>query len=163
MKHHISWAGYLEALTLLLVIYYGYIFIKFYLPEYRSRFMKTFGSQSPDDSIPSELLAAEPETTLAFQNADEFEHQIHYQESQQTISDADLLLGRAKQAVDIAAKRPFSPEKTITELRAICNEFPSLKGSPYLPGIAEVISLKCEETGTATLTEEEVSAWWDDQ
>jgi hypothetical protein len=163
MKHHISWTGYLEALTLLLVIYYGYIFIEFYLPEYRGRLMKSVGSLSPDEVIPAELLAAEPGAARAFQNDDEFEQQLPYQESQQTMNDADLLLGRAKQAIDIAAKRPYSPERTIIELREICKEFPALKGSPYLPGIAEVISLKCEETGTATLTEEEVSAWWDDQ
>jgi hypothetical protein len=163
MKHHISWTGYLEALTLLLVIYYGYIFTKFYLPEYRGRLMKEVDSRTAEEAIPAELLAAEPQATRAFQNEDDFEQQLHYQQSQQTMNDADLLLGRAKQAIDIAAKRPYSPERTITELREICIEFSALKGSPYLPGIAEVISLKCEETGTATLTEEEVSAWWDDQ
>jgi hypothetical protein len=34
MKHHISWTGYLEAVMLLLVIYYGYVFFKYFLPEW---------------------------------------------------------------------------------------------------------------------------------
>ena len=163
MKHHISWTGYLEAVMLLLVIYYGYIFFKYYLPEYRGRILKKAGPQSPDNAIPAELLADESVTNPISESEEEFESQLHYRESHETMNEADLLLGRAKQAIDMAAKRPYSPERTITELKEISMGFPDLKGSPYLPGIAEVISLKCEETGTATLTEEEVSAWWDDQ
>jgi len=161
MKHHITWTGYLEAVMLLLVIYYGYIFFKYYLPEYRARLLKAATSKNPEDTLPAELLL-EP-TTINQTGEAEFEQQQPYRESEETINGADLFLNRSKQAIDIAAKRPYSPEKIIRELREIASAFPALKASPYLPGIAEVISLKCEETGTATLTEEEVSAWWDDQ
>lgn len=163
MKHHISWAGYLEALALLLVIYYGYIFLKYYLPEYRDRFLKRTSRATDGDDIPQELIADHTMAALSSHDEEQFEQQLHYQESKQVMTDADLLLGKAKQAIDIAAKRPYSPERTIKELQEIVHEFPALRSSPYLPGIAEVIALKCEETGTATLTEEEVSAWWDDQ
>lgn len=163
MKHHISWTIYLEAVMLLLVIYYGYIFVKYYLPDYRSRVAKRPTGQDPADVLPAELMAIEHPASAAFQAEAEYEQQLPFQEAEQTMADSDRLLSQAKQAIDIAAKRPYSPERTIQELKEIAHTFPTLKGSPYLPGIAEVISLKCEETGTATLTEDEVSAWWDDQ
>jgi hypothetical protein len=161
MKHHITWTGYLEAIILLLVIYYGYLFFKYYFSEYRRRFSKPSGPQSGIDALPAEIMATD--NFEALPSEEEFEQQQSFHESQQSINDADVFLNRAKQAIDIAAKRPYSPDRTISELKQIATAFKALKDSPYLPGIAEVISLKCEETGTATLTEEEVGAWWDDQ
>jgi hypothetical protein len=161
MKHHITWTGYLEAVMLLLVVYYGYIFLKYYLKDLRSKRRRTAAPQAIEEAIPAELFNTSPDITNALK--EDFEQQMPYQESQQAISDADQFLNRAKQAIDIAAKRPYSPERTIKELKEIAAAFPILKSSPYLSGIVEVISLKCEETGTATLSEDEICAWWEDQ
>jgi hypothetical protein len=159
----VSWSTYLQVVLMLLIIYYAYIFIKFYFPHYRRKLLNRTIRQSLEKSIPSELMATIETDGPDLQSEEEFEQQLHARQSQQTMDDADLLLSRAKQAIDIAAKRPYSPDRTIQELREIAAEFPALKTSPYLPSIAEVIMLKCEETGTATLSEEEVTAWWDDQ
>jgi hypothetical protein len=164
MKHHISWTGYLEGVILLLVIYYGYVFIKFYLPLLSAKVTGAADGANAEAVLPFELLSATATAPVAAAvDEDMFEQQLYYRESEQTMEDADLFIGRAKQALDIAAKRPYSAERTIKELKEIASAFPSLKRSPYLPGIAEVIARRCEETGTATLTAAQVSEWWDEQ
>lgn len=158
MLNHYSWTSYFEAVALLLVIYYLFIGIRFYGNDIKKLLKSPDARPSQDEPqqiVDEEPAMAQPELI----NADQYV-QDNYPDDD--IRETDDLIAEAKSLINAAASKAYGPESLITRLRQLFNKYTSLKTSPHRPAINEMIVSECERTGVASLTEDEVDAWWSD-
>jgi hypothetical protein len=156
MLNHYSWTSYLEAVVLLLVIYYLFIGIRFYRDDIRAFFSQR--NSTVPEVLPEPPVNEEPLTLHAeFNNQDQYV-QDNYPDND--IRETDDLIAEAKSLINAAANKAYGPESLITRLRELFSKYTSLKTSPHRPAINEMIVSECERTGVAELTEDEVDEWW---
>jgi hypothetical protein len=158
MLNHYSWTSYIEAVGLLLVIYYIFIGIRFFGSDIRKLFKSPDARSAQDESeqiVHEEPAVAQPELI----NTEQYV-QDNYPDDD--IRETDDLIAEARSLINAAASKAYGPESLITRLRQLFNKYTSLKTSPHRPAINEMIVSECERTGVASLTEDEVDAWWSD-
>jgi hypothetical protein len=158
MLNHYSWTNYFEAVTLLLVIYYLFIGIRFYSDDIRAFFSQpnaTAPEVLPEPSVNEEPISLQTEVN----NQDQY---IQDNYTDNDIRETDDLIAEAKSLINAASQKAYGPESLITRLRELFTKYTSLNTSPHRPAINEMIVSECERTGVAELTEDEVDEWWRD-
>lgn len=136
LMNHFTWMQYLEGLTVLLIIYYGAVFVKFYLPEIQNKWQ---GHRPAPAAALTVLQYQEPDITEAAGDP--------------LVSETELLIGELKQAIG----QGYQP----AAIQKILQDHPMIKDTQLRPAINELVVTECEKNGAALLTEAEVNEWWE--
>ncbi|SDF45220.1 hypothetical protein SAMN05216464_11860 [Mucilaginibacter pineti] len=160
MLSHLSWAGYIEAVIVALIIYYAFVAARFYGSDIKELFARK-GDQNPTiHTLPEQLVyQAESQAVLKPEIPDNF---IVDEYIDSDLEDADELIGKLKRSIHGASEKAYAPGNLVNQLKNIFKAYASLKKSPHRPAINELVVSECERTGTAELSEDEVDEWWSD-
>lgn len=151
----LSWANYLVVITLLLVIYYTIIGIRFYSHEWQHllRFKKpALNFASDKDTAGSEFLNLELEQ-YGFENTPE-------QTDLNPLQEVEQLSSQFQEALTQATSELFSKEAFIQLLRPLLRSHPFLKEEPIKSTIQDLIISECEKNGTIEISKEELNELW---
>jgi hypothetical protein len=135
LMNHFTWTQYFEGLTVLLVIYYGAVFVQFYLPEMQNKLQ---GRKPAPAAALSILQYEEPVAT------DETDDPM--------VSETEQLIGELKRAIG-QGHQPAVIQK-------ILQDHPIIKDTQLRAAINELVVTECEKKGATLLTEVEVDKWW---
>ncbi|MFD2871932.1 hypothetical protein ACFS5N_05600 [Mucilaginibacter ximonensis] len=135
LLNHFTWMQYLEALAVLLLIYYGVILAKYYLPELQQKINGT----KPAVAAPISAL--------------QFNEQPSNEQEEPLLTETEQLIAQLKQSIH----RGYEP----AEIKKILQNHPVIKDTPLRPAINELVVTECEKTDAALLTEAEVNEWWE--
>lgn len=161
MFTNISWANYIVAISLLLVIYYIIIGIRFYFYDLKNLLS---GNQrfriSPSTVLSNVQNGNNP---IAFEQAqpDMFQAGNAFAETtDQTFLEVEHLIIRLKEAIADASVKKYIKQEFFLYLQLIIKEYPILKNSQFQSVINELIISECAKYGSVMLSEEEVVALW---
>tara|TARA_B100000378_G_scaffold179972_1_gene145515 strand:- start:195 stop:674 length:480 start_codon:yes stop_codon:yes gene_type:complete len=158
MFTQISWTDYLLAVSILLVIYYLFVGVRFFsgnlkdlLSGKRKHSLKTSLSHSfpQHQSLQNEISEGIPANTDEKPD-DEF-------------AEVEHLIEKVKAMIADALGKQLVKEEFRQYLRLVLKEFPSIKTSALRPSINELIVSECEKQGIAAFNEEEVDALWSEE
>lgn len=158
MLSHLSWAGYWEAVIVLLVIYYLFVGIRFYSAEIKGLLDHPALQNNAGNGLPDQLVYPEQET-----QANGLPDEVSYSDDtypDEDILEADELTIAVKALIMAASGKPYAPDQLIPQIKAAFKTHSVLKDSPYRPAINELVASECERTGVGELTEDEVDEWW---
>ncbi|MDB4921836.1 hypothetical protein [Mucilaginibacter sp.] len=158
LLHRITWTSYLEFITFLLVIYYIMLGIRFFAGDISQLYNRICGNKPvAGNALPAALMYGEPEAAAAAPAPANSNYDGLPDDS---MAEADELIGKIKQIILAAADKPFAPAVLIPQLKKLFRGHVSLKTSPHRPAINELVVSECERTGVAGLTEDEADEWW---
>jgi hypothetical protein len=155
LLHPISWHQYLAAALVAAIIYYLVLILRCYRPELQNLQRSIAGNKHSNPLQALQYQPAEEELTAA-----PVQDPTGIMPHQEAISDADILAGQLKACIAKAADQPFAPAILVPQLKQILQRHTALTASAERPAINHLVVRKCEKTGTALLTEEEVDQWW---
>lgn len=161
LLNHLSWTSYLEAVCLLLVIYYLFIGLRYYADDLRRLVNQSAKNVNSTAAIPDALHYGGPEE-VSYPGTQELRKSNPDNRPDDSLSETDSLIGQVKQVILAASGKPFSPAILLPQIKKLLRANPGLRHSPHRPAINELIVAECERTGTALLTEDEVDQWWSD-
>ena len=159
MLHQISWTSYIEAIIGLLAIYYAYVALKYYADDIRGILNPVGQKPTGTQNLPDALQYEEPEPGAGKVNS--VTHSNPDNQPDDSIKEADQLIGQIKQCIQTASEKPFAPAVLIPQIKKLFRDNPSLQDSPHRPAINELVVSECERSGTALLNEDEVDRWWE--
>jgi len=160
MLHQISWTSYIEVLIGLLAIYYAYVALKYYADDIRGILNRVGQKPTGSQNLPDVLQYEEPEPATSIVNS--ATHSNPDNQPDDSIEEADQLVGQIKQCIQTASGKPFAPAMLIPQIKKLFRDNPYLQDSPHRPAINELVVSECERLGTAQLNEDEVDKWWED-
>lgn len=148
----ISWTDYLIVVTILLVVYYLFIGVRYYsaeLKELISGKRKLNFRHAPVNELSTE------ERVLTEKDAPD-------QPGNDDQVNAERLALHLNQVISYASKRKLGPAELKQHLQLILREFPEFKDTALQLSINNLIISECEKHGAVTLSEDEVELLWDD-
>ncbi len=148
----ISWTDYIIVVTILLIVYYLFVVVRYYPFELKELFSgkrKLNFRRAPMKELSTEeRVHTEQEATDQPENDDEL--------------NAERLAVHLNQVISYASKRNLAPGELKQHLQLILREFPEFKDTALQSSINNLIISECEKHGAATLREEEVEMLWND-
>jgi hypothetical protein len=152
MLSKISWSQYLTTVLAILVVYYLYVFIRYYASDLQKG--------------PGQRKQPVPDAATSYRNTTEVE-EPSYQSAQTTSEITDdsfekieLLIEELKQYMEVESKSLLVNDNVAQELKQIIEKYQSLKYTPYKSAINELILAECSKYGLATLDESDVEGLW---
>ncbi len=150
MFTNISWASYILIVTLILVVWYMIIGIRFYFSYLQNLFTR---KRKP-------TLHLDPDEAYSTTD-DEFTlEQTKTLDSDDLFSEVEKLTTKLKEAIADASSKNYQKEEFIFLLLLILKEYSHLKGSPFQVAITNLIVSECEKHGSLHLSAEEQVMLW---
>jgi len=153
MLSKISWSQYLTTVLAILVLYYLYVFIRYYASDLQKG--------------PGQRKQPVPDAVTPYTNTTEAE-EPSYQSTQTTSEIADdsfekieLLIEELKQYMEVESKSLLVNDNVAQDLKQIVGKYHSLKYTPYKSAINELILAECSKYGLATLDESDMEGLWE--
>ena len=167
MFSNVSWTDYIAFVTLLLIVYYLFIGIKFYSHELKqllaskrkiSAHLVTAENDSEDnDNANLQLQETQPELFTSHQK-----YTPPVQETDDTIQQVEELTANLKEAIATAVDKEYIKEEFTFSLQLLLKRYSFLKGSPYLVALNNLIASECEKYGYIQLSAEERVMLWNE-
>jgi len=148
MLSNISWNQYLVTVATLTLLWYVYVYLRFYAGNLKLKDSPTTGQAfqaAPVTNQDSVQLENELETDE--ESADEF------MQVENLIEEIKALLATDSQTTVINTELP-------ADLKKILAKYSDLKYTPYRSAINELILAECERYGTDTIEESDVDGLW---
>jgi hypothetical protein len=161
MFTNISWTNYTVGISLLLVIYYIIIAIRFYFLDLKNllsgnqKFMSSSSAGFSDVQNNNNPIAHEQAQTEMFQAGTTFAETTN-----ETFLEVEHLIVRLKEAIANASGKKYIKQEFFLFLQLILKEYPMLKNSQFQSVINELIISECAKYGSVTFSEEEVVELW---
>ena len=167
MFTQISWSDYIEAVLVLLIIYYSAVGLKLYAQELKLVFS---GKQKlpMHTAAPDTDLEDEQDQTSSFQNVQSelFSSSKRYmpceQDTDETFEQVQDLTARIKQVIAEAISKHLIKEEFILSLQLLIRKYQFLKGPPFMVAINNLIVSECEKLGYLMLDAEERVMLWNE-
>ncbi len=150
MLNNISWASYVNAITIIVFIYYGFVLVAYYRNDLQNKLLKikpTFTGSSTNRHLQTEK-----------KDVEEKEKDIA-DEPNQNDSVADLLLS-LQTLIKNGATRNFPREELLLSLQLQLQLYPVLKDSIHTDNINNFIISECKNYCSMHLNVDEVSVLW---
>lgn len=150
MLSKISWSEYFYAVALILVVYYAYVFLRYYAGDVQHNL-------SRKKSYTQELEEEEPIVDVIDQD-----EPTEVQEAEDNNFDQiESLIEQIKIRIEADSKTVIYNENFGLELQQVIQSFPALKYTPYKSAINELILTECSKYGITKLDEEDIAKFWD--
>lgn len=156
MLQHISWSGYIQAVIVLLILYYFFVGARYFSGEIKALFS---GKRK------LAFKAALPAVNDRYDRDNEPGQQTNngFEETtDDAFAEVEHLIDRLKTVIADASQRKLVPEELKQYLRLVLKEYPALRYSPLRSSISELIQSECEKHRAVALNEEEVELLWKD-
>lgn len=152
MLSKISWTQYFSAIAFILVVYYVYVFFRYYAGDFQHK-MSQKKSYTTDDEetlperelIPDEQIGSAELPETEDNNFDQIES----------------LIEQLKIRIAEEAESPGASEELGLALRQIVQSYPALKYTPYKSAINELMITECGKYGLTQLDEADIAGFWD--
>jgi hypothetical protein len=151
MLNNISWASYLYAISIILLIYYAFVLIVYYRNDLQNRvagFKRRFDQASAGVNAPTEKMEAD----LIAQNT---ERDL----PGNTLHELSLSI---QSLIKIGASRNFPREELLLSLQLQLRKYTGEKNTNFKDNVSKFIIAACEDYCSIHLSVEEVSALWID-
>jgi len=150
MLNNISWASYVFAISIIVVIYYIFVILLFYRRELQNAFFKSHKSQYHSELSIDGLSMQEKGFDKAEQSSEAAE---------QTVPLPDFLL-TLQNLVSTGASNNFPKEEILMSLKLKLQQYHSFKDSGHQVTINQYILTAFESICSIHLSEEDISALW---
>ncbi|PTS99885.1 hypothetical protein DBR11_11470 [Pedobacter sp. HMWF019] len=153
MLSKISWSQYLTTVLAILVLYYLYVFIRYYASDLQKG--------------PSQRKQPIPDPATSYSNAAEVEEPSYKstdmasENTDDSFEKIELLIEELKQYMEVESKSLLVNDNIAHDLKQIVGKYHSLKYTPYKSAINELILAECSKYGLATLDENDVDGLWE--
>ncbi len=148
----ISWTDYLIVVTILLIVYYLFVGVRYYSVELKE--LLSGKRKLNFRRAPMKVLSTEEKVLTEKDESD--------QPKSDDETNAERLAVHLNQVISYATKRQLAPGELKQHLQLILREFPEFKDTAFRPSINNLIISECEKHGAATLREEEMEMLWND-
>lgn len=148
----ISWSTYGTGLLLLTLVWYAYVFIRYYRPEIQN-FIGNHNKKKgePESAVTTNFFIAEKAEITPAGTFNEWQDT--------TPDDVEILMRRIKDTVAQTCHVPFDKKEFSRHLSVVLTLFSSLKDSPYRGAINEFIEVTCKER-SLFFTQEDAELLW---
>ncbi|MDT0677035.1 hypothetical protein [Autumnicola musiva] len=155
MFTQISWTDYLLAVSILLIIYYLFVGVRYFSSDLKDLLA---GKRKPTLKT-SGFTQHEP-----LQNDDSENISVTTdEEANDEFTEVEHLIEKMKTVITDALDKQLVKEEFRQYLRLVLKEFPSVKTSALRPSVNELIVSECEKQGIVAFNEEEVDELWSDK
>ncbi|UCS95214.1 hypothetical protein KZP23_09490 [Echinicola marina] len=158
MFTQISWTDYLLAVSILLVVYYLFVGVRYFSGDLKDLFAgnrKFSIRSSPSGSFPQEQLLQNEISEDLTVTTDE--------EQDAEFAEVEHLIEKVKVAINDALGKQLVKQEFKQYLRLLLQEFPSVKTSMLRSSVNELIVSECEKQGIVAFNEEEVDELWSEE
>ncbi|SDF14810.1 hypothetical protein SAMN05216464_113119 [Mucilaginibacter pineti] len=156
MLQDISWGELAGALIIVLIVYYGFLAIKYAgdIKDFKPR-------RKPAVLAEDEKFSEEPEEELDELPEDSTEESVNYAEKSDALFDRiEKLVAAFKERITLASKENLVKGQLNEELKKIISGYPDLVHTSYRTALNELIIYECTENGLTAPNEEEVEELW---
>lgn len=162
-----SWLEYLVFVTIVLIVYYLYVGLKFYSQQLRlilSGKRKLFtatehNNLQPEDTYDNAPLLQGEEQQELFVSEKKYASSI--KEIDDTFQKAEELAALLQESIAYAASKNYIKEEFILSIQLLLKKYHVLKGTPYLVDVNNLIASECEKHGYILLNAEELVMLWE--
>jgi len=148
MLSNISWSQYLVVIAVLTVLWYVYVFFRFYAGNLK---LKRQGLEKhTSDSVTH--------------NDDTFQdEEISYEsiEPGNEFIQVEALIEELRTHIEEDSKTTIINTNLAEDLKKIIGKYPAIKGTPYQSAINDLILAECARYGTDTIEDDEVEGLWE--
>ena len=155
MLHAISWTHYLSGITLLTLIYYAFVAVRYYSNDLRHRLS---GNLSKNHFASSGLAANGSEDVRT--DTDQTDTLIDT--SEDAFQKAEELIAWLKDIIHEASQKQYSKVEFMASLSAVLANYADLKKTAVQSAINELIKTESEKLGFLTLNEDELVKVWNE-
>jgi hypothetical protein len=155
MLHSISWARFSAFIIIILVIYYGYVLLRFYERELRALVGVGKGGS---DGMTRETADVKKEKGVESGQAPLFPETVGETPEMFKVMEKVILLLR--QVVSEAAATGVRREELEDRIRMVLSGYRQLVKTPYQVSINNFISRVCTTTFSLRLSEAEIAGLW---
>lgn len=158
MLTNISWSDYIIAVSVLLLIWYLILGVRFYYPL-------LIEILSGEKTINLRTFKSSRNTSIANAKKDSSEENLqlpYNNESFDTLADAEELSNRISGAIKESAERNFSLEEFQNYLKLLLKEYPFVKISTLRDKVNILIVNGCENYPQLFLTSSQADALWEE-
>lgn len=149
---HYTWKEYLTALTLLLIIYYGYVALRYFRSELKALIRRR-------DSAANFDTDHEPEIIDPFENHFHPVHD-HPDDAEESYQQAEDLVARLKGVIAHAGFSDQQRPDLLDEIRELFEQYPQIDTPVLQGGITAMIVNECKNVGAVQLAAGEVEQLW---
>ncbi len=167
MFNSISWAEFVAFVTLLLILYYLFIGVKFYFHELKqlmagNKKISPHLANGNDDRQTKEikdldLQEVQPELFTSHQK-----YSPAIKEADDTFQQVEELTASLKEAIAVAVDKEYIKEEFILFLQLLLRKYHFLKTPTFLVAINNLIASECEKYGYIQLSAEERVMLWNE-
>jgi len=137
----ITWGTYISGLVAVLILYYGYVAIRYYSFEIKSLL-------SGKKLAPAAKTAKNGQKNLH----EDYEH---------LYGDVEGITSSIRPILIEAGQGKLTKTEFLEKLRPFFSQYTSLKGSPFESAISELVVTECSRMGAAIVSEDDIDGLWD--
>lgn len=155
MLSDFSWSNYTVVVTILLVIYYLFIGLRFYIHELRSIFLRgqvqlgVLQNQELDVIRTHDAPLHEPSQEPFMEDSNGSSPQL------------ENLINKLKGAIEAGIDMQLSKHDILKNMQLVLRKHSPLKSPTFKAAINELIISECEKYGFTMLDEDEIVVLWD--
>ncbi|MFI5162366.1 MAG: hypothetical protein ACHQHN_13890 [Sphingobacteriales bacterium] len=169
MLHQISWQIYFEAIFTLIIVYYACLAFAFYHHQaglfIRNHILHEETGDGREVFYATALVDARNDLEVSYPpgsgvSGEEYTYAEGSGDSHEALDD---MIFRLKNVIRRSEAGPDDALKLAGQIKSIFTDYESFKTSPYRDAINELIVTEYAKMNTpGTLTQEQVSGWWND-
>ncbi len=167
MLTNISWGSFIAFTTLLMIVYYLYIGVRYYSKEllrlfsFKKRFPNHSALMKSDVKIDNDTIShnqeIQPESLTSHNK-----YMPLREDTDDTFPQVKKLTVGLKEVIAEAVSNKYIKEEFILSLQLLLKKHQYLKGSPHLAVINNLIASECEKYGYIQLSAEEQVMLWNE-
>lgn len=146
MLKNITWLQYFTAVLLILIPYYGYLFLRYYKSK-KIGFKTEKKASFHEEDFPED-----------FENPEEQDFDAIPED---LFTQAQELIEKLKALILRASNEGIEKTELLVNIKSELDDYPSLNIDAFRPAINELVIAECDRNSSVTLSEREVDGLWE--